>query len=434
MEGVFIPIVVFLAVYAAITFELVNKAVAALLGVMVLIVLHIIDEHTAIEFIDFETIMLLLGMMTIVAILRKSGFFTIVSVKIAELTRGSPLKILVLFSIVTAVLSAFLDNVTTVLIVIPIVIELTAGMGLDPKVYVISQAIISNVGGTATLIGDPPNIIIGSKVGLNFNQFILNLGIPIAIAFAAALVYIWLTNREKFRPIDTNLAKLFSVQLLLEKIRFNYLDIRLDKRFLGKSLACLCLAILLFVTQTVTKLTPGVVALFVAMILFVITKVDVEHMLEEIEWSTLLFFAGLFILVGVLEEKGVIEWIAHNVFLRIGRNPYVIVLVVLWVSGIVSGFLDNIPFTITMIPIVQLILSTNPIPNNILWWALSLGACLGGNLTMIGASANIVSVGMAKKFNHNISFLDFMKASAAITILTLLIASVYLTVYLWISL
>ena len=175
MEGVFIPIVVFLLVYAAISFELVNKAVAALLGVMVLLVLHVIDEHTAVEFIDFETIMLLLGMMTIVAILRKSGFFTIVSVKIAELTKGSPLKILVLFSIVTAILSAFLDNVTTVLIVIPIIIELTAGMGLDPKVYVISQAIISNIGGTGTLIGDPPNIIIGSKVGLNFNQFIVNL-------------------------------------------------------------------------------------------------------------------------------------------------------------------------------------------------------------------------------------------------------------------
>ena len=180
MEGVFIPIVVFLIVYAAITFELVNKAVAALLGVMVLLALHIIDEHTAIEFIDFETIMLLLGMMMIVAILRKSGFFTIVSVKIAELTQGSPLKILVLFSVVTAVLSACLDNVTTVLIVIPIIIELTAGMGLDPKVYVISQAVISNIGGTATLIGDPPNIIIGSKVGLTFNQFIIKLSAGLA--------------------------------------------------------------------------------------------------------------------------------------------------------------------------------------------------------------------------------------------------------------
>jgi Na+/H+ antiporter NhaD/arsenite permease-like protein len=434
MEGVVIPIAVFLIVYAAITFELVNKAVAALLGATLLLVLHIIDERSAIEFIDFETIMLLLGMMTIVAILRKSGFFTIVSVKIAELTKGSPLKILVLFSIVTVVLSAFLDNVTTVLIIIPIVIELTAGMGLDPKVYVISQAIISNIGGAGTLIGDPPNIIIGSKVGLNFNQFIINLSIPVLIAVAAALIYFWLANREKFKPIDTDLGKLFSVQLLLEKIRFNYLDIRIDKVFLAKSLACLGLAILLFVTQTITKLSPGVVAMFVAMILFVITPVDVEHMLEEIEWSTLLFFAGLFILVGVLEEKGVVEWIAHNVFLRIGDNPYVVVMVVLWVSGLVSGFLDNIPFTITMIPIVQLILESNPIPNNILWWALSLGACLGGNLTIIGASANIVSIGMAKKFNQNISFLAFMKSSVIITVITLLIASVYLTLYLWVSL
>ncbi|MGD9008226.1 MAG: SLC13 family permease, partial [Desulfobacteraceae bacterium] len=175
MHGALIPIIVFLVVYVALTFELVNKAVAALLGVMVLLVLHVVTEHQAVEFIDFETIMLLLGMMTIVAILRKSGFFTILSVKIAELTKGSPLKILILFSVVTAVLSAFLDNVTTVLIIIPIIIELTAGMGLDPKIYVISQAVISNIGGTATLIGDPPNIIIGSKVGLTFNQFMLNL-------------------------------------------------------------------------------------------------------------------------------------------------------------------------------------------------------------------------------------------------------------------
>jgi Na+/H+ antiporter NhaD/arsenite permease-like protein len=162
--------------------------------------------------------------------------------------------------------------------------------------------------------------------------------------------------------------------------------------------------------------------------------VDVEHMLEEIEWSTLLFFAGLFILVGVLEEYGVIEWIAQNIFMRVGDNPYVAVLMVLWVSGIASGFLDNIPFTITMIPIVQLMLQANPIPNNILWWALSLGACLGGNLTMIGASANIVSVGMAKRFNQNITFFQFMRFSAAITLLTLMIASAYLMLYLWISL
>ncbi len=434
MHGALIPIIVFLVVYIAITFELVNKAVAALLGVMVLLILHVVSEHQAVEFIDFETIMLLLGMMTIVAILRKSGFFTMISVKIAEITKGSPLKILILFSVVTAVMSAFLDNVTTVLIIIPIIIELTAGMGLDPKLYVISQAVISNIGGTATLIGDPPNIIIGSKVGLTFNQFILNLTVPVIFCFLAAIGFMWLVNRSKLKPIDTNLTKLFSVQLLLEKIRINYLDVKIDRVFLAKSVGCLCLAIFLFVTQTITKISPGVVAIFMAMVLFVITKVDVEHMLEEIEWSTLLFFAGLFILVGVLEEYGVIEWIAQNIFMRVGDNPYVAVLMVLWVSGIVSGFLDNIPFTITMIPIVQLMMQANPIPNNILWWALSLGACLGGNLTMIGASANIVSVGMAKRVNQNITFFEFMRFSAAITLLTLVIASAYLMLYLWISL
>ena len=434
MENALIPVAVFLAVYVALTFELINKAVAALLGVMILLVLRVVDEHQAVEFIDFETLMLLLGMMSIVAILRRSGFFTILSVKIAELTQGSPLKILVLFSIVTAVLSAFLDNVTTVLIIIPIIIELTSGMGLDPKLYVISQAVISNIGGTATLIGDPPNIIIGSKVGLTFNQFLLNLTLPVVVSCFAALVFIWAVNRQRFRPIDTNLAKLFSVQLLLEKIRQHFLDTRIDRLFLAKGLGCLALAILLFVTQTVTGLTPGVVALLVAMILFTITRVDVEEMLEEIEWSTLLFFAGLFILVGVLEEKGVIEWLARNVFLRVGDNPYVIVLVVLWVSGIVSGFLDNIPFTITMIPIVNLMMQTHPIPHNILWWALSLGACLGGNFTMIGASANIVSIGMAKRYGQEISFLEFMKSSVLITLITLIIASGYLMLYLWFSL
>jgi len=183
MDSALVPIIVFLLVYIALTFELVNKAVAALAGVAVLVISGIVSDHDAMLMIDFETIMLLLGMMIIVSILRRSGFFTLVSVKIAEFTNGSPVKILILFSLVTAVMSAFLDNVTTVLIIIPIIIELTRGLGLDPKPYVISQALISNVGGTATLIGDPPNIIIGSKVGLTFNQFLLNLSLPVIIIF-----------------------------------------------------------------------------------------------------------------------------------------------------------------------------------------------------------------------------------------------------------
>ncbi|HIA30707.1 MAG TPA: hypothetical protein EYN82_03710 [Candidatus Marinimicrobia bacterium] len=434
LDSILIPVIVFLLVYVAITFELVNKAVATFSGVAILVMLHVVSEHQAIELIDFETIMLLFGMMVIVSILKHSGLFSIVSVKIAELTNGSPVKILVLFSVVTALMSAFLDNVTTVLIIIPIIIELTRGLGLDPKKYVLSQAIISNIGGTATLIGDPPNVIIGSKVGLTFNQFILNLGPIVIIIFCVSLFFIWITNRDQFTSIKGNLVKIFSVQLLLEKIRYEFLSIEINRRIMIKGLVFLVITILLFVTQTITGLSPGVVALSMGVFLLLVSRVDIEHVLEEIEWSTLMFFAGLFILVGVLEEKGVIEWIAHHIFLNVGDNPYVAVLLILWTAGIMSGFLDNIPFTITMIPIVQIMLENNPIPNNLLWWALALGACLGGNITIIGASANIVSVGISKKYGVNISFIEFMKTGMIISFISLTLASLYLMGYLWIVL
>ena len=423
-------ILVFIAVYGLVATEVMNKAVAAVLGVMVLLILGVVDVHMAFGYIDSETIMLLLGMMAIVAVLRRSGFFSILSVRIAKLTGGSPPRILLLFSIVTAVISAFLDNVTTVLIMVPMVIELTRGMGLNPRIYVIVLAMVSNLGGTATLIGDPPNIIIGSKVGLTFNQFFAYLLLPVLLSFMAVVLFCWIRNIDQFRPVDTNLAKLFSVQLLIEKIEFDFLNITIDKLFLVKSIACTGLAILLFVTQTITKITPGVIALSVAMILFVITRINVEEILLEIEWSTLLFFSGLFILVGILESQGVIEWLARNIFLRAGDNPYVMMMMVLWVSGIVSGFIDNIPFTITMIPIVRLMMETQPVPHNILWWALSLGACFGGNLTLIGASANIVSCGMARKYGYDISFREFFKTSAIATLLSLAVASAVLALYL----
>lgn len=434
MDSVIISVTVFVLVYAVITFELVNKAVAALVGVMVLLMLGVVDEHHAATLIDFETILLLLGMMIMVAVLRRSGVFSLLSVKIAEMTRGRPLYILVLFSIVTAVLSALLDNVTTVLIIIPIVVELTVGLGLDPRLFVISQAVISNIGGTATLIGDPPNIIIGSRVGLTFNQFLLNLGPPVVVSLGASLLLLWASNRAVFAPIQRSLGKLFSVQLLLEKIRFDFLSKPLRRSLLLKALGCLLLALALFVTQSLTGISPGVAAVFAAMLLLILADVNVEGVLEEVEWSTLLFFAGLFILVGVLEEEGIIEWIAHNVFLGLGDNPYLTVLAVLWISGIVSGLLDNIPFTITMVPVVSMMMAESPVPNNILWWALALGACFGGNFTLVGASANIVAVGVARQAGVNVSFLEFMKVSVLVAVATLIIASLYLTLYLRLSL
>jgi len=427
-----IPVLVFVAVYVCISFELLNKAVAALLGVMTLLILGVIDEHAATKYIDYETLALLLGMMGIVAVLKKSGFFTILTVRIAKWTGGQPLRILVIFCLATAIISAFLDNVTTVLIMAPIIIELTSGMGLDPKIYVVAVAMASNLGGTATLVGDPPNIIIGSMVGLTFNQFLVYLIVPVSIATVAVIAYFWLSNRESFQPIDGDLTKLFSVELLIEKIELDFSSIKLDRVLLRKSVICLAAAVLLFVTQSVTHLSPGVVALTVALILSVVTRVDIEHILPEIEWSTLLFFAGLFVLVGALQETGSIEWVARTIFLRVGDNPYVMVLAVLWISAIASGFIDNIPLTITMVPIVRLMLGAHPIPHHILWWALALGACLGGNLTLVGASANIVSADALKKHGQRITFLEYSRKSAPGTILSLLVASAVLVVYLWI--
>jgi len=444
MDGMLISIIVFLVVYAAITFELVNKAVAAFSGVSILVLLHIISPHIphlsedpssshhdvpyAIMLIDYETIMLLFGMMIIVSVLKQSGLFTIISIKIAELTKGKPIKILVLFSLVTAIMSAFLDNVTTVLIIIPLIIELTRGLGLNPKKYVLSQIIISNVGGAATLIGDPPNVIIGSKVGLTFNQFLINMGPPVIVIFFVVLLFIWFMNRDEFKSIDNNIIKLFTVNLLLAKIRYDFGHAKIDKPLIIKGLIFLGITILLFITQTITHLPPGVVAISMGILLVLYTKSDIEKILEEVEWTTLMFFVGLFILVGSLEHYHVIKWIADNVFSNLGSNPYVNVLVVQWVSGIASGFLDNIPFTITMIPIIEIINTANPMLQDSLWWALALGACLGGNITMIGASANIVSIGIAKKAGVEISFIEFMKLGAIVSIISLLIASVFLII------
>ncbi len=442
MDGMLISIIVFLIVYIAITFELVNKAVAAFSGVAILVLLNVISPHipgghsisdghhapSAIMLIDYETIMLLFGMMIMVSVLKESGLFTVVAIRIAELTRGRPIKILVLFSFVTAIMSAFLDNVTTVLIIIPLIIELTRGLGLNPKKYVLSQIIISNIGGAGTLIGDPPNVIIGSKVGLTFNQFLFNMGPPIVVIFFVILFFIWIMDKREYKPIDDNIVKLFTVNLLLEKIRYEFGNSQINKPLIIKGLVFLCITILLFITQTITHLPPGVVAISMGIFLVLYTRSNIEKILEEVEWTTLIFFVGLFILVGSLEHYHVIKWIADNVFSRLGDDPYVNVLVVQWVAGIASGFLDNIPFTITMIPIIEIINGSNPDLQNLLWWSLALGACLGGNITMIGASANIVSIGIAKKAGVNISFIEFMKFGAVISFISLLISSIYLII------
>lgn len=439
MDPALISIIVFLAVYATIAFDLINKAVATFSGVSILVLLNIISTQTldssitknsylpqAIMLIDYETIMLLFGMMVIINVLKKSGFFVLIAIYIAELTRGKPIKILILFSFVTGAMSAFLDNITTILIIIPLIIELTKGLGLNPKKYILSQVIISNIGGAATLIGGSQNIIIGSKAGLSFNQFVLNMGPPTIIIFFVILIFIWLINKNEYKSIDKNILQLFTINLLLKKIQHNFINTNINKPIIIKSIILLAITFILFITQSITHLTPGAIALSMGIFLVLYTNSNIENILEDIDWSSLMFFVGLFILVGTLEHYQVIDWIANNIFNNLGENPYINVLIIQWASGLISGFIDNTPFTITMIPIIDILNNSNPILQNLLWWSLALGTSLGSNITILGASANIISIGIAKKAGINISFLDFMKLGAIISFISLLISSIYL--------
>ena len=439
MDPALISIIVFLVVYATIAFDLINKAVATFSGVSILVLLNIISTQTldsnitknsylpqAIMLIDYETIMLLFGMMVIINVLKKSGFFVLIAIYIAELTRGKPIKILILFSFVTGAMSAFLDNITTILIIIPLIIELTKGLGLNPKIYILSQVIISNISGAATLIGGSQNIIIGSKAELSFNQFVLNMGPPTIIIFFVILIFIWLINKNEYKSIDKNILQLFTINLLLKKIQHNFINTNINKPIIIKSIILLAITFILFITQSITHLTPGAIALSMGIFLVLYTNSNIESILEDIDWSSLMFFVGLFILVGTLEHYQVIEWIANNIFNNLGENPYVNVLIIQWASGLISGFIDNTPFTITMIPIIDILNNSNPILQNLLWWSLALGTSLGSNITILGASANIISIGIAKKAGINISFLEFMKLGSIISFISLLISSIYL--------
>jgi Na+/H+ antiporter NhaD/arsenite permease-like protein len=434
MQEAWIAGAIFLVVYIAVMTEIVPKAVASLAGVAAVIVLGVLSFEESVPFVDFETILLLMSMMVIVAVLRYTGFFSLIAMSLAKATKGSPIKMMVFFAIVAAVFSAFLDNVTTIIILVPITIELTIAMGLKPHLFVVSEAIIANIGGAATLIGDPPNIMIGTANGFSFNQFLVYAGPIAAIVAVFSVLYILAANRKLLKPIDRSIDKLFVSHLSIEKIKFDYIRHSIKSKTMSRSFIVFLATLGMFFLQPVTHLQPGVVALMGAIVILIITKANVEKVLEEIEWSTLLFFAGLFILVGSLEKTGIINSIAELIFRWSGGNELVLLLLILWVGGITSGILDNIPFTATMIPVLQQIQQTVHIPNNLLWWALVLGVAFGGNATIIGASANIIAVGIAKKHNHRISFMEFFKTSFPVFIISLVLSSVYIIIlYRWLA-
>lgn len=424
----YIALGIFGIAFVLIASERFDKSLVALLGALLMVILRILTPEEAIHAIEFETILLLLAMMVLVNIASKSGIFEWLNVKIAAFTKGNPLAIFLLFSLVTAVFSAFLDNVTTVILIVPLTIELVRGMGKDPKPYIFAEIIFSNIGGGLTLIGDPPNIIIGGATGFSFLDFIINLWIPILGAAILAMFVFIILNWKKIRPIADSLIDLTIANIIIRKVKAKFVKTTIHKDFVIKVIFALAITVIGFLLQGYIGLPNYVIAFTAAIFLGLLTtkKVSIHESFSSVEWTTLFFFAGLFIMVAGIEKTGILEnlseWVAHST-----SDLFYLALIVLWVSGFVSMILDNIPFVTVMIPVIAGIQLQFPEADmTILWWALSLGACLGGNGTLIGASANVISADLAKKEGVNISFMGYMKFSLPLTIGILLICSVYL--------
>lgn len=409
---------VFLITYAIIISEKIHRAVIALLGAMIIILGGVLHQEKAVEAIDFNTIGLLVGMMIIVGIARNSGVFEYLAVWAAKRSKGDPLAILVSLSIITAILSALLDNVTTVLLIVPVTFSIARALEINPSPILISEVLASNIGGTSTLIGDPPNIMIGSATGLGFMDFVVNLAPVIIVIMAVTVVLLKIIYRKQM--------------VVREELKQNIMDLNpedeiKDMNLLKKSLFVIAVTVGGFLLHQYVHLESATIALGGAALLLLITRDDPEHALSAVEWPVIFFFAGLFILVGGLEEVGVIEWVARESLKFTGGELLPTGMLILWLSAIASAFVDNIPFVATMIPLIQDMGRLGGMTDlNPLWWSLSLGACLGGNGTIIGASANVVVAGMAEKRGVKWTFLGFMKVAFPLMLVSIVISTVYL--------
>ena len=412
-----ISIVIFLLVMVAIVSEKVHRAAASLAGAVILLVTHVLTIDSAIEHVDVNTIGVLVGMMLFVAVVKNSGLFEYIAIKSAKLTHGKPWAIMAVFAIITAVLSAFLDNVTTVLLVGPMTLAITSILKVNPVPFLLTQILASNMGGTATLIGDPPNIMIGSEAGLGFADFILNTAPIVVIIMAASLLCFYLMFGRKLKVSND------AMQAVMELDENRAIK---DKSLLIKSVVMIGLVVIGFMFHSSLGMESCTIALLAAVIMMIVGKQDVEDVIMGVEWSTILFFIGLFVVVGGMEETGVIDQLATLLIGMTGGNMVLTMLIILWVSAIVSSFLDNIPFVATLIPMILAIQAESGMDVTPLWWALSLGACLGGNGTLIGASANVVLSGISNKNGYPITFMSYLKVGFPMMILSVAISMVYL--------
>jgi len=428
LDATWVAVSILLIIYAVIMVEKFNRAVLSLLGAGLMILCGVLNQQQAVAGIDFNTIGLLTGMMVIVAISQKTGMFQYVAIKAAKVVKGEPWGILVMLSLVTAVFSALLDNVTTVLLIAPVTLLITDALAVRPYPYLFALILASNIGGTSTLIGDPPNIMIGSAAHLSFYDFLTNLMPIIPVIFIVVITVIWLMFGSDLKTTDEK------KELIMQ---FDEGAAIKDVPLLRKSLFVLFAVISGFTAAHALHLEPATIAMFGAALLLLLQTWgeplhDKDHAYEaimaEVEWTTIFFFVGLFIIVTGVEHTGVIGMLAEKTLTLTGGNFAATTAAILWVSAIASALIDNIPFVATMIPLIQSMAPTFGgqealIP---LWWALALGACLGGNGSLIGASANLIVAGFAQRAGHPIAFLSFMKHAFALMILTILISHAYL--------
>lgn len=421
---------IFAAAYLLIATEKINKTVVAVVGASLMVALGLVSFDEAIKAVDFNVIFLLVGMMTTVSILSKTGFFEWAAVSVAKLARGNPVLIMFFLLTIAAGFSAFLDNVTTIVLLVPVTILITQILEISPIPFVILEAIASNIGGTATLVGDPPNIIIGSQGGLSFNDFLLNLAPVILLVYALFCVTALPMFKNRIK-IPANVRK-----RVYEAIP--HLAI-VDKRNMTVSLVVLGVMFAGFFLHNVLHIEPGIIALAGSMILMVLCGAESNETLMEVEWGVIFFFIGLFMMVSALESSGVITWIAEHLLRVGGHNLLLMCIVVLWASALLSSVLDNIPFVMAMIPVLRM--SFTPLAQSMhitdpaaikmvisqpLWWSLALGVCLGGNGTLIGASANVVSVRICNKNKYHISFMTFTKYGFLFMLESLIVCTLYI--------
>jgi len=414
---VVIGLAVFVATYALIVTERVHKTIAAMAGGMAMILLGVVDQDRAFEEIDFNVIFLLAGMMILAGILRQTGIFGWLAVRSARLARGEPYRLLVVLSLITAVASAFLDNVTTVVLVGPITLFLAARLGMSPMPFIVSEILASNIGGMATLIGDPPNLLIGSAADLGFDAFLFHMAPLSALLLALYLVAArWLFRNDlKADPaLREGLLQLDEREMIT------------NPRLLRSSLIVLGGTLIGFLLHGPLHLEPATVALTGAVVLMVVAQQSPDEVLREVEWPTLFFFIGLFMLVAGVIEIGLIQAVADAIVALTGNALGPTSVLLLWMSAALSGLVDNIPYTATMIPVVEQLAGGHE--SDALWWALAIGADLGGNATIIGASANVILAGMAEREGHPISFGKFLRYGLPVTIATMLVATGYVWV------